>query len=84
LPSPPKAWLVAGGGARNRTLVKMLQARLKPATVETADEVGWSADSLEAQAFAYLAVRVMNNLPYTYSTTTGVAKAMSGGVIVRP
>jgi anhydro-N-acetylmuramic acid kinase len=52
--------------------------------VETADEVGWSADALEAQAFAYLAVRTLNGLPYTYPTTTGVARPMSGGVIARP
>jgi len=84
LPAVPKAWIVAGGGARNRTLVKMLKARLAPATVETADEVGWSADALEAQAFAYLAVRTLNGLPYTYPTTTGVARPMSGGVIARP
>ena len=63
LPEPPKAWIVAGGGARNRTLMKMLGERLAPATVETADEVGWSADALEAQAFAFLAVRALNNLP---------------------
>jgi anhydro-N-acetylmuramic acid kinase len=84
LPAVPKTWIVAGGGARNRTLVKMLKARLAPATVETADEVGWSADALEAQAFAYLAVRTLNGLPYTYPTTTGVARPMSGGVIARP
>jgi anhydro-N-acetylmuramic acid kinase len=53
LPAAPKAWIVAGGGARNRTLMKMLGERLAPATVETADEVGWSADALEAQAFAF-------------------------------
>jgi anhydro-N-acetylmuramic acid kinase len=84
LPAEPKTWIVAGGGARNRTLVKMLKARLAPATVETADEIGWSADALEAQAFAYLAVRTLNGLPYTYPTTTGVARPMSGGVIARP
>lgn len=84
LPAVPKAWVVAGGGARNRTLMKMLGERLCPATVETADEVGWSADALEAQAFAYLAVRAMNKLPYTFPTTTGVPRPMSGGVIFRP
>ena len=37
LPEPPRAWIVAGGGARNRTLMRMLAERLAPATVETAD-----------------------------------------------
>ncbi|MGH7225941.1 MAG: anhydro-N-acetylmuramic acid kinase, partial [Gemmataceae bacterium] len=84
LPVAPKAWIVAGGGARNRTLVKMLKQRLAPATVETADEVGWSADALEAQAFGYLAVRAVNGLPLTFPSTTGVSAPMLGGVIARP
>ena len=84
LPAVPKAWIVAGGGARNRTLMKMLGERLAPATVETADEVGWSADALEAQAFAYLAVRTINGLPLTFPTTTGVQQPMPGGVIAKP
>ena len=84
LPEKPQAWVVAGGGARNRTLMKMLGERLTPASVETADDVGWSADALEAQAFAFLAVRALNKLPYTFPTTTGVKKPMTGGVIARP
>ncbi len=84
LPEAPKAWIVAGGGARNPTLMKMLAARLAPATVETADAVGWSSQSIEAQAFAYLAMRTLNNLPITFPHTTGVARPMAGGVVVRP
>jgi anhydro-N-acetylmuramic acid kinase len=84
LPALPRAWIVAGGGARNRTLMKMLGERLAPATVQTADEAGWSADALEAQAFAYLAVRTLNNLPITFPTTTGVRSSLPGGMIARP
>ncbi|HEY4982089.1 MAG TPA: anhydro-N-acetylmuramic acid kinase [Pseudolabrys sp.] len=84
LPEPPRAWIVAGGGARNPTLMRMLTERLKPASVETADAVGWSSQSIEAQAFAYLAVRTLNGLPITFPATTGVAKPMPGGVIARP
>jgi anhydro-N-acetylmuramic acid kinase len=61
----------------------MLRARLAPAKVETAGAVGWSADALEAQAFAYLAVRSLKGLPLTYPTTTGVPRPMPGGVLVR-
>jgi anhydro-N-acetylmuramic acid kinase len=81
LPRPPKGWIVAGGGARNRTIIRMLQRQLAPATVETADAVGWSADAIEAQAFGYLAVRTMNGLPITFPTSTGVAKPLVGGVV---
>jgi anhydro-N-acetylmuramic acid kinase len=68
----PRAWIVSGGGARNPTLMRMLAERLGPATVETADAVGWSSQSIEAQAFAYLAVRTRNGLPVTFPATTGV------------
>jgi anhydro-N-acetylmuramic acid kinase len=84
LPESPKAWIVAGGGARNPTLMRMLAERLKPATVETADAVGWSSQSIEAQAFAYLAVRTLNDMPITFPQTTGVAQPTRGGVVARP
>jgi anhydro-N-acetylmuramic acid kinase len=84
LPAPPRAWIVAGGGARNPTLMRMLAERLKPATVETADAVGWSSQAIEAQAFAYLAVRCLRRLPLTFPTTTGVAQPMRGGIIAAP
>ncbi len=84
LPTPPKTWIVSGGGAHNPTLMRMLSERLAPATVDTADAAGWSADALEAQAFAYMAVRSWRGLPLTFPTTTGVPAPMKGGVLVRP
>ena len=83
LPRAPAGWIVAGGGARNPTLMRMLAQRLAPASVETADAVGWSADALEAQAFAFLAVRTLKGLPLTFPTTTGVPRPLTGGVLVR-
>jgi anhydro-N-acetylmuramic acid kinase len=64
--------------------MKMLSQRLAPATVETADAVGWSSASIEAQAFAYLAVRTLNDLPITFPKTTGVAQPMTGGIVAKP
>ena len=84
LPRTPASWIVAGGGARNPTLLRMLGERVAPATVETADQVGWSTDSLEAQAFAFLAVRTLKGLPISFPTTTGAPRPMTGGVLVRP
>lgn len=84
LPEPPRRWIVAGGGARNRTLVRMLAERLAPATVETAAQVGWSADVLEAQAFAFLAVRTLRGLPITFPSTTGVPRPTVGGIVAEP
>ena len=62
----------------------MLAARLAPAAVETAEAAGWSADALEAQAFAFLAARHLRGLPITFPGTTGVARAMTGGVMAKP
>jgi anhydro-N-acetylmuramic acid kinase len=84
LPEQPRSWIVGGGGARNRTLMQMLGERLAPASVETADQVGWSADALEAQAFAFLAVRTLKGLPLTFPTTTGAPRPMLGGIVTRP
>jgi anhydro-N-acetylmuramic acid kinase len=84
LPQPPRSWIVVGGGARNRTMLAMLRERVGPATVEPADALGWSADAMEAQAFAYLAVRGLKGLPLSYPATTGVPMPMTGGMIARP
>ena len=84
LPHPPATWIVAGGGARNPTLMRMLAERLKPARIESAHEAGWSIDSLEAQAFAYLAVRSLRGLPITFPGTTGAPRPLTGGVLAKP
>jgi anhydro-N-acetylmuramic acid kinase len=84
LPRPPARWIVAGGGARNKTLMNFLAAKLSPAMVQTADAAGWSSDALEAQAFAYLAVRTLDGLPITFPATTGVKTEMAGGLLVKP
>lgn len=84
LPKAPVSWIVAGGGARNLTLLRMLREHLAPASVESADTLGWSADAIEAQAFGFLAARGLKGLPLTYPATTGVALPMTGGLIARP
>lgn len=83
LPRPPKSLIVCGGGARNPILVRELVSRL-PCKVTTADICGWSADAMEAQAFAYLAARSVLGLPFTFPTTTGAPKALSGGILAKP
>ena len=84
LPKEPNSWILAGGGARNLTMLRMLRERLQPATVESAGALGWSADAIEAQAFGFLAVRGLKGLPLSYPATTGVPIPMTGGVIARP
>jgi len=84
LPRPPQQWIVVGGGANNPTLMRMLQDRLSPATVTRGHDLGWSGDAVEAQAFAYMAVRSIKGLPLTYPGTTGVPKPLTGGILAKP
>lgn len=84
LPARPRSWIVAGGGARNPTLMRMLAEKLSPASVETADAVGWSVDALEAQAFAFLAVRSLRGFPLTFPQTTGAPAPLKGGCLAVP
>lgn len=84
LPQRPLRWIVVGGGARNPTLMRMLTERLAPASVLRGADCGWATDAIEAQAFAYLAVRSLKGLPLTYPGTTGVAAPLTGGVLAKP
>jgi 1,6-anhydro-N-acetylmuramate kinase len=59
-------------------------ARRSRPPLETADAVGWSSQSIEAPAFAYLAVRTVNGLPITFPATTGVKQPLRGGIVSRP
>ena len=82
-PSPPARLLVTGGGRHNDTLMAMLAERVA-FPVEPVEAAGLDGDMLEAQAFAYLAVRVARGLPTSCPTTTGVGAAVGGGQISRP
>lgn len=79
----PRRWIVGGGGAANGEILRLI-AQGTGAEVVTADSVGWSAAALEAQAFAFLAVRSLEGLPITYPSTTGCPQAMTGGKVARP
>ena len=65
---------------KNFTLKDYLNKKFDGKVI-SAEEVGWDGDSLEAQAFAYLAVRSLNGLSFTYPHTTGVKSPISGGVL---
>ncbi|MEL7273102.1 MAG: anhydro-N-acetylmuramic acid kinase [Pseudomonadota bacterium] len=83
LPKPPKRWIVSGGGRLNASIMGDLTETLADAVVETAEAAGFDGDMMEAQAFAYLAVRAKKGLPLTLPTTTGCREAVTGGVIAR-
>jgi len=82
-PTPPSRMLVTGGGRHNPVLMEMLRVALD-CPVEPVEVVGLDGDMLEAQAFAFLAVRVARGLPTSCHGTTGVRAAVGGGTISVP
>lgn len=82
-PRAPSQVLVCGGGRHNPVMMQMLEACLE-CPVAPVESVGLDGDMLEAQAFAYLAVRVARGLPTSCPTTTGVGAAVGGGKISKP
>ncbi len=82
-PHPPERVLVTGGGRKNPVMMQMLAAGLD-CPVRPVEDAGLDGDMLEAQAFAYLAVRVARGLPTSAPGTTGVPAPVGGGQISRP
>lgn len=79
LPQQPKKWIISGGGANNPTMMRMLRQKLG-VPVEAARDVAWEGDFVEAQGFAFLAVRSLFGLPLSFPGTTGVPHSMCGGM----
>jgi anhydro-N-acetylmuramic acid kinase len=77
-PTPVREWLVCGGGRHNPAIMHGLRSALS-CPVRSVDEVGWNGDALEAQAFAFMAVRSLRGLPLSFPGTTGVPQPMTGG-----
>ena len=82
-PRPPKRLLITGGGRLNPGLMQMLEDRA-PCPVHPVEAKGLDGDMLEAQAFGYLAVRVLRGLATSGPGTTGVAANVSGGQVSKP
>jgi anhydro-N-acetylmuramic acid kinase len=82
LPSKPARWLVCGGGRHNPAIMDALRARLA-VSVEPIEAIGWDGDFIEAQAFAYMAVRSLRGLPISFPGTTGVTQPQTGGRLHR-
>ena len=74
LPALPRRWFVTGGGRRNPAMMDRLSARLG-APCDPVEALGWQGDALEAQAFAFLAMRSRRSLPLSLPTTTGLSVA---------
>ncbi|MEM9468585.1 MAG: anhydro-N-acetylmuramic acid kinase [Pseudomonadota bacterium] len=82
LPGKPKTLYVAGGGRHNKAMMQWLNQALDY-PVEPVELIGWNGNALEAQGFAYLAVRSLLGLALTVPSTTGVSEAITGGVVYK-
>ena len=85
LPEAAKTYVVCGGGRLNPVIMEEFAglAAKVGARVIAAEEVGFDGGAMEAEAWAYLAVRSLKGLPLTYPGTTGVKEPVTGGVLVR-
>ncbi len=82
-PAAPQEWVICGGGRKNPELMRQLSQRLGTggAKVSVPEDFGFNGDSVEAEAFAYLAVRSLRGLPLSFPGTTGCPKPLTGGVL---
>jgi anhydro-N-acetylmuramic acid kinase len=75
--------LVCGGGRKNKFFMERIKKNLNDnLIIEAIDGYGVNGDFVESQAFAFLAIRTLLNLPISFPKTTGCNKACSGGVLV--
>ena len=80
LPLRPDRLIVCGGGRHNPAIMAMLKTRAGVEAVP-AEAMGWRGDAIEAECFAFLAVRVLRDLPISFPTTTGAPHPLIGGVL---
>jgi len=78
--APPEHWYVTGGGRHNATLMNILD-KVLVAPVEPVERIGLNGDAIEAEAFAWLGLRVMDGLPISLPETTGTRGDGRGGVV---
>jgi anhydro-N-acetylmuramic acid kinase len=82
LPGNMDEVLVCGGGAKNPTLMQMLQAELEPARVRPVEALGWDGRALEAVAFAAFAYQHVKGVPCNLPNVTRAGKAVVLGMMV--
>lgn len=84
----PQNWVLAGGGWKNPTILKFLKnyliERRKDVQVHHASDIGWDSVYMEAEIFAYLAVRSLYKLPISLAKITGAPEDLTGGKLYLP
>jgi anhydro-N-acetylmuramic acid kinase len=85
----PRQWILAGGGWYHPMIRTIFETQVKrdygaDILIQTADEVGWSTQAMEAELIAYLAVRSLRGIPLSFPKTTRVSRPMCGGKRLLP
>lgn len=75
----PEVVYLCGGGGKNKTMVNFLQDKMPHIRISHVEELGLKSDYIEAQAFAFLAVRCLKGLPSTFPGTTGASAPTIAG-----
>tara|TARA_X000000950_G_scaffold226742_1_gene273653 strand:+ start:88 stop:1170 length:1083 start_codon:yes stop_codon:yes gene_type:complete len=72
--------IVSGGGSKNKYVINLMKETFKGKLL-TADNINLNSDFIESQAFAYLGIRRIKNLPISFPSTTGVKYSVTGGKV---
>ncbi|MGB3721975.1 MAG: anhydro-N-acetylmuramic acid kinase [Pacificimonas sp.] len=83
VPETPSRILVTGGGRHNPALMHMIAARTGLA-VAPVEEEGWNGDAMEAEGFAWMAVRHLRGLPTSFPEISGPKQPVVGGKLHAP
>jgi len=76
--------LLCGGGRKNKYLIKKIKENLPSnMNLKLIDDYKIDGDFIESQAFAFLAVRSIQQLPISFPNTTGCKKECVGGKIIK-
>jgi len=79
-----KRILICGGGRKNKVLIEKIKKNVPSnININLIDNYKIDGDFIESQAFAFLAIRSILNLPITYPNTTGCKAPCLGGEIIK-
>ncbi len=79
-----KTILLCGGGRKNKVLLRKIKENLQTnISLKLIDDYQVDGDFIESQAFAYLAIRKVLNLPISFPSTTGCKTPCTGGEIIK-
>ena len=76
-------WLVCGGGRKNKYLLESIEKNFKDLELKPIENYKVNGDFVESQAFAFLAIRSLKNMPISFPNTTRCKKPLTGGILVK-